>query len=61
MTGNNSNKPTIIKLIATKKEITLGIIGNDSCEIISGLNIGDEVIIEGTNSYRYLDQIEIQN
>lgn len=46
---------------AVKKEIVLGIIGNDSCEIISGVNEGDEIIIEGTSAWKNLDKIEIQN
>ena len=47
--------------IALKKEIVLGIIGNNYCEILSGLNEGDIVISKGTNAYRYLSEIEIQN
>ncbi|NOR76621.1 MAG: HlyD family efflux transporter periplasmic adaptor subunit [Draconibacterium sp.] len=47
--------------IAIKREIVLGISGNDSCEIISGLNEGDEVIVEGVNMYRNLDEIKISN
>ncbi len=46
--------------IAVKKEITLGMVGNDSCEITSGLNEGDEVIVEGINMYLHLNEIEIQ-
>lgn len=47
--------------IATKREIVLGTVGNDSCEIISGVNAGDEIIIEGINAFRNLNKIEIQN
>ena len=47
--------------IATKKEIILGIKGKDSCEVISGLTEGAVVIVEGTNAYRNLSEIEIQN
>ena len=47
--------------IAIRKEIVLGITGSDSCEIISGLNEGDEVIVEGVNMYRNLDEIKINN
>lgn len=46
--------------VAIKKEIKLGIIGTDSCEIISGINEGDEVVVEGIGAYRNLDKIEIQ-
>ena len=46
--------------IAFKREIVLGIIGNDSCEIISGLNEGAEVIVEGVNMYRNMDEIKIR-
>lgn len=46
--------------VAVRKEITLGVIGNDSCEIISGINEGDEIIVEGIGTYRNLDKIEIQ-
>lgn len=47
--------------VAIRKEIILGIKGNDSCEVISGLTEGAEVIIEGINAYRNLNEIEIQN
>lgn len=46
---------------AIKREIVLGIAGNDYCEILSGLSEGDIVILKGTNAYRYLSEIEIQN
>ena len=46
--------------IAIKREIILGIIGDDSCEIISGLNEGAEVIVEGVNMYRNMDEIKIR-
>lgn len=46
--------------VAVKKEILLGIIGNDSCEIISGVSEGDVVIVDGMGIYRNLDKIEIQ-
>jgi len=46
--------------VAVKKEIVLGISGNDSCEIISGLNEGAEVIVEGISLYRNLDEIKIR-
>lgn len=45
---------------AVKKEFTPGIIGNDYCEILSGLNEGDIVITDGMNAFRHLDEIEIQ-
>ncbi len=46
---------------AVKKEIVLGIIGNNFCEILSGLNDGDIIISKGTSAYRNLTEIEIQN
>ena len=46
--------------VAVKREIVLGISGNDSCEIISGLNEGAEVIVEGVNMYRNMDEIKIR-
>jgi len=46
--------------VAVKREIVLGISGNDSCEIISGLSEGAEVIVEGINMYRNLDEIKIR-
>ncbi|MEN8117907.1 MAG: efflux RND transporter periplasmic adaptor subunit [Bacteroidota bacterium] len=46
---------------AIKTEIILGTIGNDSCEIIAGVNEGDKIIVEGINSYKNLDKIEIED
>jgi len=45
---------------AVKKEITLGITGNNFCEILSGLNEGDVIITDGLGAFRHLDEIEIQ-
>lgn len=45
---------------ALKTEVVLGAIGNDYCEVVSGLNQGDEVIVEGIKS-RGLDRINIEN
>jgi len=45
---------------AEKKEITLGTIGNQYCEVVSGLQEGDVVITDGTNSFRHLNRIEIK-
>ena len=46
---------------AVKKEVTLGIMGNEYCEVISGLNEGDVVITDGINTFRHLNEIEIEN
>ncbi len=46
--------------VAVRREITLGIIGNDSCEIISGVDDGAKVIVEGIGMYRNLKEIKIQ-
>ncbi len=45
---------------AVKKEILLGIIGDEYCEILSGLKQGDVVISEDTNSIRHLNEIDIK-
>jgi HlyD family secretion protein len=45
---------------AEKQEVTLGIIGNEYCEILSGLNQGDVVITEGINALKHLDEIDIE-
>ncbi|SHF39985.1 HlyD family secretion protein [Mariniphaga anaerophila] len=45
---------------AVKKDFTLGIIGNDYCEILSGLEEGDVVITDGLGAYRQFDEIEIE-
>lgn len=44
--------------VAVKKEITLGVIGNDSCEIISGVDEGAKVIVEGIGMYRNVKEIK---
>jgi len=46
---------------AVKREVTLGVIGNDYCEIIDGLKEGDTVISEETNAFRHLNEVEINN
>lgn len=46
---------------AVKRDINFGIIGNEYCEILSGLKEGDAVIKDGINKYRNLDEIEIYN
>lgn len=45
---------------AIKKEILLGLRSNDSCEVISGISEGAEVIVEGISAFRNLNKIEIQ-
>jgi HlyD family secretion protein len=44
---------------AVKKEILLGIIGNEYCEILSGLVEGDVVISEEIGAFRNLNEIDI--
>ena len=46
---------------AVKKEVVLGIVGDDYCEILSGLKEGDIVISEETGSIRRKDEIDINN
>jgi HlyD family secretion protein len=45
---------------AVKREFTLGIIGNEYCEVLSGLSEGDAVIVEGLNAFRQADEIELE-
>jgi len=45
---------------AIKKNVTLGIIGNDYCEILSGLKEGDLIITDNLNALRHLNEIDIQ-
>jgi HlyD family secretion protein len=45
---------------AVKRDFTLGIIGNEYCEVLSGLNEGDAVIVEGLNTFRQSDEIELE-
>jgi HlyD family secretion protein len=46
---------------AIKKEILLGIVGDEYCEILSGLKERDVVISEETSSIRHLNEIDINN
>ncbi len=46
--------------VAVRREITLGIVGSDSCEIISGVDDGAKVIVEGIGMYRNLKEIKIK-
>ena len=45
---------------AVKTEIIFGTIGNEFCEIVSGVNEGDELMVDGINPGA-LDRIEIEN
>lgn len=45
---------------AVVKQFTLGICGNDFCEIISGLDEGDIIITDGMNAFKHLNEIEIE-
>ena len=45
---------------AIKKEILLGIIGDEYCEVLSGLKQGDVVISDDTNSIRHLNEIDLK-
>ncbi len=44
---------------AIKREILLGIVGNEYCEILSGLMEGDVVIAEEAGGFRKLNEIDI--
>jgi HlyD family secretion protein len=46
---------------AERKEVAVGILGNQYCEIVSGLKEGDVIITDGANSFRHLNKIEIKN
>lgn len=46
---------------AVKREISLGLVGDETCEVISGLNEGSIIISNGINAYRNLKEIEIHN
>lgn len=45
---------------AVVKKFTVGICGNDFCEILSGLEEGDVIITDGMNAFKHLDEIEIE-
>ncbi len=45
---------------AVKTELILGTLGNDYCEIVSGVNEGDQIILDDIN-VRGLDRIQIQD
>lgn len=45
---------------AVKRDFTLGIIGNDYCEVLSGLNEGDVLIVDGLNASRQSDEVELK-
>jgi HlyD family secretion protein len=50
----------IVDDMAIRTEITLGIMGDDSCEVVSGLSEGETIIIEGINAFQSLKEIDIQ-
>lgn len=59
--GKSKHKVYVVKGgEAVHTAIILGTIGNDYCEILSGVNEGDKVIIDAINSGG-LERIEIQN
>lgn len=45
---------------AVKKEVTFGIIGDEYCEIVEGLEEGDAVISGDTGAFRHFNEIEIK-
>jgi HlyD family secretion protein len=59
--GKKHNVFVIKGDVAIRTEIILGTIGNDWCQVNSGLNAGDEIIVEGINPFRSLEKIEIKN
>lgn len=58
-TGKKQNVFVVEGNKAIKKEILLGIIGDDYCEILSGLKEGDVVISAETSSIRHKNEIDI--
>ncbi len=59
--GNPTQKMFVLRGDkAVQTTFTLGIIGNDYCEVLSGLQEGDRVITDGMNAFRHLEEIEIQ-
>ena len=45
---------------AVKTEVVFGTFGDEYIEVISGLSEGDKIIVEGINSFRGVDRIEIE-
>jgi len=46
---------------AVKRKITLGLVGDDYCEVVSGLNEGDVVVTGDTKTTEDQETIEIEN
>jgi HlyD family secretion protein len=46
---------------AVRRKITLGMVGDDYCEVVSGLNEGDEVVTGDTKTTEDQEIIEIGN
>jgi HlyD family secretion protein len=46
---------------AVKKEVVLGIVGDEYCEILSGLEEGDVIISDEISSIRHKNEIDINN
>jgi hypothetical protein len=47
-------------LKAERRTVRIGLIGADTCEILSGLQDGDEVIISNMNDYQHLTSVAIK-
>lgn len=58
--GNRHEVYVVKGAEAIKTELIIGTIGNDFCEIISGVNEGDVIIVDGINA-RGANSIEIKN
>ena len=58
--GKTHNKFVLEDNRAVQKTFTLGITGNNYCEILSGLAEGDVVITDDMNAFRHLEEIEIE-
>lgn len=61
---NNSEKQYVFILKGNKalrKEIITGLKGSNYMEIISGANIGDEIILSDISSFRHMKEVEIEN
>lgn len=48
------------RLAAERRTVKIGLIGAEMCEILSGLQAGDEVILSNMNDYQHLQRIAIK-
>jgi HlyD family secretion protein len=46
---------------AVKREFTMGIVGNEYIEILTGLQEGDVVVTDGLSAFHHLEEVELYN